>query len=100
MRVEWTDRALADLRDVRESRAELSPDSADRLSAAILKRTRQLGAFPRSGRVIPEFQVESLRELLEDEFRVLYEIYPDRVEVFGVVSARRQLLPDNPPHTE
>jgi hypothetical protein len=50
--------------------------------------------------VIPEFQVESLRELLEDEFRILYEIYPDRVEVFGVVSARRQLLPDNPPHTE
>ena len=45
--------------------------------------------FPGSGRMIPEFQMEHLRELLEQEFRLLYEVFHDRVEVFGVVPANR-----------
>ncbi|MBE0611321.1 MAG: hypothetical protein IH609_18205 [Dehalococcoidia bacterium] len=54
-------------------------------------RGQQLAEFPWSGRVIPEFQTEHLREVLEQGFRILYEVFPDRIEVFGMISSRRNL---------
>ena len=44
--------------------------------------------------MIPEFQMEHLREVLEQGFRILYEVFPDRIEVFGVVSSRQDVFPE------
>ena len=41
---------------------------------------------------MPEFQMEHLREVLEQGFRICYEVLPERLEVFGVVSSRRDLF--------
>ena len=41
---------------------------------------------------MPEFQVEQLREVLEQGLRICYEVLPDRVEVLGVVSSRQDLF--------
>jgi plasmid stabilization system protein ParE len=83
LRVELTFSARADLRSIRERRAEFSEASANDLLFAILRRLRQLRDFPRSSRVIPELQLDNLREVLEQGYRILYEVFPDRVEVFG-----------------
>lgn len=44
------------------------------------------------GRVIPEFGNPLLRELIEGGFRLLYEVFPDRVEVWAIAYAREQLV--------
>jgi len=36
--------------------------------------TRTLENFPRIGRVVPEFQIETLRELVHGSYRIIYEI--------------------------
>jgi hypothetical protein len=46
------------------------------------------------GRTIPEFGNELLRELIEGEYRILYEVFPDRVEVWGIAYGREQLIKD------
>ncbi|GMV86390.1 MAG: hypothetical protein AMXMBFR80_22450 [Dehalococcoidia bacterium] len=66
-----------------------------RLADAIIARADQIADFPRSGRMIPEFQMEHLREVLEQGFRILYEVFPDRIEVFGVVSSRQDVFPES-----
>ncbi len=38
--------------------------------------------------------MELLRELIEQDYRILYEIYPDRVAVWGVISGYRRLVPE------
>ena len=43
--------------------------------------------------MIPEYQVEYLREMLERRDRILSEVYVDRVENFGIVSSRQDLRP-------
>ncbi len=53
-----------------------------------------MSEFPNSGRKIPEFQAEHLREILEQGYRIMYEVFPDRIEVFGVVSSRLDLTAD------
>ena len=85
---------MADIEIIVGSRAVWSEDSALRLADAIIARADQIADFPRSGRMIPEFQMEHLREVLEQGFRILYEVFPDRIEVFGVVSSRQDVFPE------
>ena len=85
----WLPVALEQIRRLDAAHAEWTGPSSGKLSQAIFDRETQLAMFPGSGRMIPEFQMEHLRELLEQEFRVLYEVFHDRVEVFGVVPAKR-----------
>ena len=91
MRTALTESARDDLRRIRESRAEYSERSASDLALALLRRLRQVRDFPLSGRIIPEYQHENLREVLEQGFRILYEVLPDQVEVFGIVSSRQDI---------
>ena len=48
------------------------------------------------GRKIPEFDNELLRELVESEYRILYEVFLDHVEVWGIAYGREQLLKQQP----
>lgn len=68
--------------------------SGQRLEAALIARADQIADFPRSGRKIPEFQAEHLREVLEQGYRIMYEVFPNRIEVFGVISSRQDLTAD------
>jgi hypothetical protein len=38
--------------------------------------------------------MDHLREVLEQGYRILYEVFPDHVEVFGVVSSRQDVFPE------
>lgn len=92
MRVDWTNVAIEQLDEVAGGRAKWSEESAKRLRAAIIERVDNVAVFPQSARMIPEFQMDHLREVLEQGFRIMYEVFPDRIEVFGVVSSRRNVF--------
>lgn len=84
--------AVAEVEAIAARRAGwATEESGIRLARDIVGRGHQLGEFPWSGRVIPEFQSEHLREVLEQGYRILYEVFSDRVEVFGVISSRQDL---------
>ena len=51
----------------------------------ITDRSQQIGAFPMSGRTVPEFQVGQLREVFEHPYRIIYRIRPDRIDIIAVV---------------
>lgn len=60
--------------------------AADNLTAAetvgrsILERTRVLEEFPLSGRVVPEDGRETVRKMIHDPYRIIYEL-PDATTV-------------------
>jgi plasmid stabilization system protein ParE len=58
----------------------------------VTERLSQLEAFPDSGRAVPEFEDRALRELVEGDYRIVYERFADRVEVIAVVHGARSLL--------
>jgi plasmid stabilization system protein ParE len=94
MRVDWTFTSRDDIDSIASGRAEWSDESANHLRAAIFNRAEQVSQFPNSGRIIPEFQMGHLREVLEQGYRIMYEVFEDRIEVFGVVSSRKDVFPD------
>ncbi|MDP2186762.1 MAG: type II toxin-antitoxin system RelE/ParE family toxin [Erythrobacter sp.] len=48
--------------------------------------------MPHAGRRVPEYQIDTLREVLERPYRIIYRIQPDEIEVLTVMHYR-QLLP-------
>ena len=93
VKIIWTEFALEDLRSIHEYISKDSKVYADRQVNKIIKRVEQIENFPRSGRVVPEFNSEFLRELIEGNYRIIYQIYPDS-SVIGIVRvhhAARQL---------
>ena len=59
-----------------------------------MRRSIQIGEVPYSGREVPEYQRDDVREVLERPYRILYRIGPDRIDVITLMHYR-QLLPDD-----
>ena len=95
MKVCWTDEALRHLDDIHRHIAGDSPFYARRMVDKITRRSRQIGAFPQSGRMVPEYQDMDVREVVEPPYRIVNRVTADRVDVLAVFHGAR-LLPSEP----
>ena len=91
MRVVWTDRAKARLRQIHTHIAQDQPINAERMVDRVTRRVAQLAEHPRSGRMVDEYQREDLRELIEAPYRIVCLILPDRIDIVTVRDTRRVL---------
>jgi toxin ParE1/3/4 len=90
--VYWTPEALARLETIEAYIADDAPIVAKSVIARLLGRSRQLTSAPLSGRAVPEYPRDDLRELLERPYRIIYRITDARIEILTVMHYR-QLLP-------
>jgi toxin ParE1/3/4 len=91
MNVHWTESALADLRAIEAYISRHSTRYARGMIERIFARSERLAAHPRSGPVVPEYQDETLRELFEDPYRIVYRVLEDQVDVVAVVHSARRM---------
>ena len=94
MRVRWTDNALRHLLDIYEYISLNSPFYAQRMVDRLTTRSEQIADFPMSGRNVPEYFSEDIRELIEKPYRIIYRIKPDQIDVLAVVHGARLLSLD------
>jgi len=94
MRVHWTDNALKRLLDIYEYISQNSPLYAERMVDRLTKRSEQIASFPMSGRNVPEYPAEDIRELIEKPYRIIYRIKPDQIDVLAVVHGAQLLSLD------
>jgi len=76
----WTSEALARLEDIELFVAQDRPSAAKKLIAKLLERAAQIEVAPLSGRMVPDYQDEQIRELLEAPYRIIYYLSGSRVE--------------------
>lgn len=94
MRVEYAQSARDDLAGIIEWYSlQLVPEIGPRLVEEMLARTEQLAVFPDSGKVVPEFEVAWLRELIHPPFRIVYRRDTDVVTVVRVWRSERLMDP-------
>lgn len=90
-RVVWSRRAIEDLEAIAEYIAQDSPAYAAGVVRTVINQTRTLSRFPRSGRRVPEFDDENIRELLAYSYRVIYRIQDEEVLIAAVIHGKRLL---------
>ncbi|QKK01913.1 MAG: type II toxin-antitoxin system RelE/ParE family toxin [Pseudomonadota bacterium] len=95
MTVIWSAEAQAQLAAIQEHVAENAPRDADALIRRLVARVVQLETVPHSGRRVPEYPDDDLRELLSRPYRIIYRQRDEHVEVVTVMHYRQQ-LPANP----
>jgi plasmid stabilization system protein ParE len=89
-RITYAEFALRDLEDVREWYvSQDAPEVGQRLVGEVMAAVEQLGRFPESGRVVPEFDTPQLRELIHPPFRIVYRLAYDNVRVVRVWRSER-----------
>jgi len=90
-RVVWSQRAVQDLEAIAEYIAQDSPAYAAGVVRTVINQTKTLSRFPRSGRKVPEFDDENIRELLVYGYRVIYRIQEEEVLIAAVIHGKRLL---------
>ncbi|SDS58469.1 Plasmid stabilization system protein ParE [Halopseudomonas litoralis] len=84
--------ALEDLQAIQEYYKEQNvPGIGDEYVTAILKQSEMLQCHPDAGRMVPEFSLGYIRELIHAPFRVVYLRQADEVVLVRVWRSERQL---------
>ena len=94
MKVHWTRNAISHLTNIYEYIGLNSSTYAKRTVDKITRRSEQITDQPYSGRKVPEFDAEDIRELIENPYRIIYRIKPDQIDVVAVIHGA-QLMPDD-----
>jgi toxin ParE1/3/4 len=90
-RVVWSPRALADVEAIAAYIALDSKTFAKTIVRTIVRSTRTLSRFPRSGHKVPEFDDENTRELIAYSYRIIYTLEPKQVTIAAVIHGKRML---------
>jgi toxin ParE1/3/4 len=93
MKVYWTQNAIRHLTNIYEYIALNSPTYALRMVDRITQRSEQISTQPFSGRKVPEYEAEDIRELIEKPYRIIYRLKQDQIDVLAVIHGA-QLLPE------
>jgi toxin ParE1/3/4 len=84
--------AVKDLEEMRAWYADQQvPDVGERILREVVFRIETLAKFPESGRVVPEFDIAQLREIIHPPFRIVYRIDKARVRIVRVWRSERLL---------
>jgi len=91
MRLIWSLQAIEDVEAIRTYVARDSEQYANLLVDRIIAAVDRLEGFPLSGRVVPEVGDESLREVIFRNYRIVYRLKPEIIEIVTVFHAARLL---------
>jgi plasmid stabilization system protein ParE len=84
LKVIWTDPAIENLREIRDTIAEDNPSAAISFGLELFESTRHLRRFPQSCRVYQEDENGVVRELLHRGYRIFYQEYGGAIEILHV----------------
>lgn len=85
--------AVTDLEDVLEFYKEQKvPHVGERLVQKIFQDVEILSEQPDIGRIVPEFDLKHLRELIRPPFRIVYRRDTDKIRIVRVWRSERLLI--------
>ncbi|MBI5193648.1 MAG: type II toxin-antitoxin system RelE/ParE family toxin [Nitrospirae bacterium] len=90
-KVIWSYEATADLDALAEYIARDSTFYAASFVQEILTASRSLDIFSERGRIVPEFSDPNIRELFVIDYRLIYSIEEQCVDILGLIHGRRDL---------
>jgi len=91
VQIEWTEHALEDLNEIYDYIARDSQSYANLFLKKLYNTVQKLKEFPNLGRIVPEINTPSVRELIYQNYRIVYRMVNDLVEIITVLHGSRLL---------
>ncbi len=89
--VVWTAEAISDLQAVGEYFERTSSQYASTIVERLYESAERLKEHPKIGRKVPEIGHESVREIIVEGYRLVYQVTEHRIEVITVLHSRQDL---------
>ena len=91
--VRWTPQASDDLEAITKFIAADSPYYASLFAMDVVAAVERLAVLPLSGRIVPEVNDPAIREIILGNYRIVYRVRNDVVEILTVWHGARLLDP-------
>ncbi len=96
MKIIWTEPAIQDLESIRTYIAKDAEYYAIRFVEKIIEATENLTKFPLIGRQVPEAEEENIRELVFQNYRIIYRVEDRRILILTIIHGSRDLTQKKP----
>lgn len=90
-RIKWSPRAASHLDQICEFIFQDSETYARIFAKKILKIVEDIPIYPKSGRVVPEYENDNLRERIYENYRLVYRIKNDIIEIVAICHSSRPI---------
>ena len=90
----WTEPALDDLDAIFDFISKDSEYYANSFVNEIIDYAEKVQNFPELGRIIPEYGLENIRELIFQSYRIIYQLSNERILILTVIHGKRDILHD------
>lgn len=91
MKIIWSKTASIKAEEISDYIAQDSINEAKEWISQLLSEVERLDVFPELGRVVPNFDDNSLREIIFGNYRIIYEIRRNTIEILTVWHSKRLL---------
>jgi toxin ParE1/3/4 len=91
MNIIWTQEALERLIEIEDYISKDSPERAAKFVDQIIEHVESLGDGPHKGRTVPEIANPDIRDLIFGNYRIVYRLKEDSVEILTVFEGHRLL---------
>ena len=89
-KVIWTDNAIRDLNDIGDYISKDSEKYAQLTVNHLFDSVEILEFYPYSGKVVPEFNNDSIREIVKGNYRIVYQIVNEfRIDILTIHNCSR-----------
>ena len=92
MKIIWSPLAVDRVSEIAGYIAQDNPVAAESWVNTVFKKVEDLKAFPESGRILPETDNKTIRELIYGNYRIIYRLQEKRISILTVRHGK-QLLP-------
>ncbi len=89
VRIIWSPDAADDLESICDYIAEDSDYYARVFANGVIKAIERLMIFPESGRVVPEYDQKDIREIIFQNYRIVYRVRSDTIEIVAITHGAR-----------
>ena len=93
IKISFAESALEDLEDVLEYyREQQVPQVGEKLVGNVIQDIELLSEQPDMGRIVPEFDLKYLRELIRPPFRIVYRRDHNKIRIVRVWRSERMMV--------
>lgn len=89
--INWSPEAVEDIEEIAQYIEKDSPFYAQAVIEQIIAASRQLNELPLRGRVVPELEDETYRELFIYSYRLIYYVKASQILIVAVIHGKRRL---------
>lgn len=94
MKIIWSPLAISRISEITEYISTDNFASAEKWINSIFDAVLRLKISPESGRIVPELGVVEIREIIHDNYRIIYRIKKSSIIILTVRHAR-QIIPED-----